>query len=181
MESALIKIVFVLVLIAAFFIWRRYRQQMIEQRLRDNPPERRIIEVSLPKDVKDSHQRMPRFYRKIATQVAMGSADDRKKGMRQLDIVYLVEVPGTEARLRFLIYSDPDKMDMVKKAIRQIFEGMARIIELDHDPVAQIAEQLKPPPEEVALEADDEDVPGISSRQEEQLKRIAEKIAQESE
>jgi hypothetical protein len=160
------------VVLAGLIGWR-FHQQMIEQRLRDNPPERRIIEVSLPRDITDSNQRMEKFYRKVAMQAAHGDATTRKQGLRQLDVIYLIEVPGSTPELRYLIYSDPDRMDIVKRSVKQVFDGIADVIELKHDPIAEIAAQLRPPP---AVEEEPE-TSGLSSEQEERIEQIAQRLA----
>lgn len=134
----------------AVIIAVRYREYAREQRLRDNPPQRRLIEVRLPRGINDANVRMQRFYRKVAS-AAMDEGGKRQVGERQIDIVYLAEVPAgghAEPQIRFLIYADPDKMDAVKRSLKQAFDDMADVTEPKHDPLWEIAEQLRPPKEQ---------------------------------
>lgn len=141
-------IVLIAIAFVALILYRVVRQHQ-ENYLRSHFPQRRVIEVSLPRGIDDSNERMQRFYRK-AVAAAQGGPQERKKGERQIDIVYLAEVHEghTMPEVRFLLYTDPDKMNMVKKTIKQVFDGMASVVELDpkkEDPMEEIAAQLRPP------------------------------------
>lgn len=151
----MLRLILVIIIILGIVIARRYLAQMREQRLRDNPPERRVIEVSLPRGVDDAAKRMPTIYRKIA-QAASGDKKTREVGLRQVDIIYLAERAshGGEPELRFLVYADPDRMDAVKRAIRNAFDGMADVVEVKGDPLAPLISGLRPEsPEQAAGEA----------------------------
>ena len=141
---------FVLLALGAFLLvaWK-FWQQRADEKLRDNPPQRRIIEVSLPVGVSDSVANMSRFYRKVAA-AALGDSGARKSGMRQIDFVYLVDVPaeGALPRMRCRIYADPDKMDAVKKALKSSFQEAIDVVELPEDDLLPIAQILRPPEEE---------------------------------
>lgn len=123
--------------VLAFLVIRKFIQERTEEKLRDNPPERRIIQVSLPNGIKDSRNQMRRFWKKVAKAVHT-DASGRKAGRGQIDLVYYVTVPGPKAApvVNCLIYADPDKMDAVKRAIKQVFDAQSDIVELDHDPLA---------------------------------------------
>jgi hypothetical protein len=132
------------IFLAAVFLWR-YMLQRADEKLRNNPPERRVIEVSLPSNTINSAQEMTRFYRKVAS----GTITDekgRKKGLGQLDFVYLGTVlsEGGTPFVRSLIYTDPDKMDAVKKALKSSFASSISVVELQEDPLAAVARQLRP-------------------------------------
>lgn len=126
--------------ILAFFVIRKFLQERGEEKLRDNPPERRIIQVSLPNGIKDSRTQMRRFWKKVAKAVET-DASGRKAGRGQIDLVYYVTVPGPKASpvINCLIYADPDKMDAVKRAVKQVFDAQSDVLELDHDPLAEPA------------------------------------------
>ena len=144
----MIDLVLLLVAVAVIVIAWRYRQQRQENKLRENFPHRRVIEVALPRSITDSNKRMQRFFSKAVT-AAQGDAKARRTGMRQVDVVYLAEVMQGQAmaEVRYLIYVDEDKMDAVKRDLKQVFDGMAHVTELPpgRDPMEEIASQLRPP------------------------------------
>ena len=152
--------IFLVVIVIIGAIAVRYYHQRVENQLRENFPQRRVIEVSLPRGVNDSHKRMQKFYRK-AVSAASGDPKERKQGLKQMDIVYLAECPEGQTMpvIRFLIYVDEDKMDAVKRSLKQVFDGLADVMELapNHDPMAEIAAQLKPPPPPPSEELTDEE------------------------
>jgi hypothetical protein len=131
------------------FVCHRYIKYRAEQRLRENPAPRRVIEISLPRGETNSAERQARALRKVAS-AALGGSKERRKGLRQFDLIYMFEVPmgKTEPIGRFLMYCDPDKMDSVKRAIKQTYGQVAAVQELkaDQDPMAEIAAALRPPP-----------------------------------
>jgi hypothetical protein len=140
---------FILILLGVVgSICYKYWKYRAEQRLRENPPPRRVIEVSLPRGEDNSADRMARALRTIA-HAAMGDKKARRTGMRQIDIVYMFEVPKgkMEAIGRYLLYCDPDKMDTVRRAIKQTYGQVAAVQEIsaDDDPMAEIAAALRPP------------------------------------
>lgn len=147
-RAAMLDLIVIVVLFAAVLIIKRYRQQMIEDRLRKNPPPRRVIQVCLPREISDSRSQMRRFYKKAAS-AALGGPAERKTGVRQIDFVFHGEVQssGASTLLRCLIYADEDKMDSVKRAIKNSYEGRIEVSELPakDDPMAKIAAELRPP------------------------------------
>jgi len=140
-------IILIVFFIALFFIARAFYRQKQEQQLRDNPPERRVIEVSLPGGVNDSRMQMARFWRKVASATTI-DPKARKTGQGQLDLVYLATVsePKAMPRLSCLIYADPERMDAIKRAIKQTFEDVD-VLELEEDPLLPVAAQLRPRPD----------------------------------
>jgi hypothetical protein len=145
--SPFTNLLIILVIAGIVFVAWRFRLQKIEESLLDNPPERRIIEVSLPLGTKKSSSEMVRFYRKIST-AALGDKKAREKGMRQIDFVYLVDAQseGATPRMRCRIYADPDQMDAVKKALKSSFTDWVDVMEVEEDELRMLAEQLRPRP-----------------------------------
>lgn len=131
--------------VACLIGWR-YVLQRREEHLRDNPPPRRVIEVSLPSGVMNSPPDMARFYRKVAS-AALGDEKARRAGRRQIDFVYLVDVqaPGGTPRLRCRIEADPDKMDMVKKALKSVYKDQVDVVEVETSELREAALLLRPP------------------------------------
>jgi hypothetical protein len=157
----MLQFIILVALVIAFMIAKSFYQQWQDNKLRDNPPPKRVIEVSLPRDISDSRLRMAKFWRKVAS-AAQGDAKARKMGARQLDFVYHVTVPapGATPEMKCLIYADPDKMDGVKRSIKQVFDGTADVLELEEDPLGQLAQVLRKTdeggePEEVTPEITD--------------------------
>ena len=135
-----------LFIVASFFIVRAYLRARDEQRLRDNYPQRRVIEVTLPAGISDSRIAMARFFRKVASATTI-DPKARKQGVGQIDFVYLGSVPQPRAmpRISCLIYADPDKMDSVKRALKGTFDDLD-VVEHEEDPLLAVAEALKPNP-----------------------------------
>lgn len=145
----------------AFAGWRFYLH-WTEEKLRKNPPKRRVIEVSLPGGTKGSPANMARFYRKISS-AATGDAGARKIGARQIDFVYLAEgiQEGAPPRLRCFIYADPDQMDTIKRALKSTFHSNVDVIEVEDDELQKLALTLRPPEEDKLAEAEQVDVSGV--------------------
>lgn len=144
--ASVLQLLLLVVLIGGGLVARNYWRQMQDQKLRDNPPPRRFMEVSLPGGVADSNERMKRFYRKVAS-AAAADKKARKLGIGQIDVVYLAEIPrgAIQPEIRFLIYADAQQMDKVKRAVKQAFDGNVDVYEPQHDPLAEIAAELRPP------------------------------------
>lgn len=145
----LTELVLLIVLVLAGIIARRWWLQRQDNLLRENPPARRCIEICLPRDVTDAREKMQGVWRSLSSS-ATSDKSERKRGERQVSAVYWASVPeGKETpELRFLLYVDPDRMDKVKKSIRQSFENQAEIIEHQEDPLLAIAKEMRPPEEE---------------------------------
>lgn len=135
----------VAVLYAMWKVWRYHRARIIAERLRANPPERALIEVTLPRGITDSRQRMQSLYRKLVT---LTQTDDamRREGLGVIETVMLVEAhPGRSApEMRFLIYCAPEQTAQVKRMIKQAYSGQAQVVEPREDPLADVAEELRP-------------------------------------
>ena len=129
--------------ILIFFVIKKFLSERKEEKLRDNPPERRIIQVSLPNGINDSRTQMRRFWKKVA-KIVHTDANGRASGVGQIDLVYYVTVPGPKAApvVNCLIYTDPDKMDAVKRALKQVFDAQSDILELEEDPFKGAAEKI---------------------------------------
>jgi len=129
--------------VLAFFVIRKFFQEKSEEKLRDNPPEKRIIQVSLPNGIKDSRTQMRRFWKKVSKAVQT-DASGRKTGQGQIDLVYYITVPGPKSTpvVNCLIYTDPDKMDAVKRAIKQVFDAQSDVLELEEDPLLKPAQLI---------------------------------------
>lgn len=161
--SPLVNLLILLGIAAFCMIAWRYWQQRADEKLRNNPPQRRVIEVSLPVGVADSATSMARFYRKAAA-AALGDKGARRVGARQIDFVYLVDVPaeGALPRLKCRIYADPDKMDAVKKALKSSFHDAIDVLEMKEDDLLPLAKILRPEegslPEESEAEFAPEDI-----------------------
>lgn len=139
-------LILLLVAVLGFFIVRAYLRHRAEQRLRDNFPERRVIEVTIPTGIDDSRLAMARFWRKVAS-ATTSDPKARKEGIGQIDFVYMGVVPKPKAmpRVSCFIYADKDKMDAVKRALKSTYEDL-EIVEHKEDPLAPVAEALKPKP-----------------------------------
>lgn len=131
-------------LVIGVLILRKFLAERTEEKLRDNPPERRVVKVSLPAGIKDSKIQMQRFWKKMM-KVAASDSKGRKAGVGQIDVVYYVSVPAPKAQpvLECLIYTDPDKMDSVKRVIKQVFDAQSDILELQEDPLEEYAKQIR--------------------------------------
>lgn len=131
-----------------FMVIKTYRQQMIEQRLRENPPPKAVIEVRLPRDVTDANLSSQKLWRKVASLTATDGSL-RAQGLGTIDVVLFSEVPPgkSTAEVWCLVYCHPDHLNLLKRGIRQVFRGMAEITTPDRDPMAELSEQLRPPPE----------------------------------
>ena len=131
-------------LVLAILIAKKFLSERTEERLRDNPPERRIVEVSLPGGIKDSKEQMKRFWKKMGN-VAVSDPKTRKTGAGQIDVVYIITVPAPKAMpvLKCLVYADPDKMDAVKRALKQVFDAQSDVLEISEDPLAEYADALR--------------------------------------
>ena len=143
-------ILILLVLVIAGFAARRWYVERFEQRLRENPPERRVIRLALPGGTKDSPKAMARAIRQAAP-AAFTGRDGRREGTGQLDFAYVFTVPAPESEpvMECWIWGDPDKIDAVKRAVKQVFPtGSLEVNEMNEDALAEIAEHFRPRPEE---------------------------------
>jgi hypothetical protein len=131
-----------------FLVVRTFFRIRAEQRLRDNFPERRIIEITLPTGIDQSRFEMAKFWRKVHS-TTTNDPKARKVGQGQIDFVYLATVaaPGSMPQVTCLIYTDPEQMELVKRAIKGQFRD-CDVIEHEQDPLSGIAEALKPKPEQ---------------------------------
>lgn len=149
--------IILLVLVAAGVITWRLTLRWQEEKLRKNPPERKIVEVSLPRGTKGSPAEMARFYRKIAS-FAQADSGARRKGLRQLDFVYFADVvhEGAPPRLRCFLYADEDVMEQVKRALKSTFRSGVDVAPVEEDDLRKLGLVLRPPEEDGAGVAEQE-------------------------
>lgn len=142
--SPILNLIFIFAIILAILIAKKFFAERTEERLRDNPPQRRIIEISLPNGITESRVAMKRFWKKMG-KVAATDTKGRKEGAGQIDVVYLATVPGEKAMpvIKCLIYADPDKMDAIKRSAKQVFDAQSDIMELSEDPLGPYADKLR--------------------------------------
>jgi hypothetical protein len=142
------KILLLALAIIVFVVVRTFFRIRAEQRLRDNFPEKRIIEITLPTGIDQARFEMAKFWRKVNSSTT-NDPKARKAGQGQIDFVYLATVaaPGSMPQATCLIYTDPEQMEQVKRAIKGQFRD-CDVIEHEEDPLIGIAEALKPKPEQ---------------------------------
>ena len=136
-------IIFV-VLVAAAWIGVNYLKMRRNFKLRHAArPPKALIEVLLPRDIKDANERMARFYR-MAANLTVADGPDRRDGKGQLDILfYATRLPGRMApTLYFMIECDADKLERVKKSINTCFDGDAAVVPVEKHPFAELEAQL---------------------------------------
>lgn len=132
-------------LVLTGYLAHRFRKLRQEHAARyADPPERIFLEVKLPADMKDAETRMQNFYRKVKEAT---SADPglRREGKRQIDVLYLVEVPAGQITpvLSFYLVCDPDRASIVKRSLRSAFAGQAYFGEVKTgDPLGDVLEAL---------------------------------------
>lgn len=139
-----------------FFILRRWWVERREQLLRENPPQRAGIEVALPHGSDNSPRSFAQFLRKVAS-AATADEKTRRTGKRQIDILYLATVPaeGAEPQISFRIYADPDRIDAVKRAIKQVYKACeVNPVPEEEDELLALAEHYKPQPDAEPEEMD---------------------------
>ena len=133
-------LIFLALLIAISWIATSYLKMRREHRLRHAPrAPRAIVEVMLPRDVKNANECMGRFF-KMAASLTISDGPERKEGKGQIDIIFLANrAPGRNSpTLKYLIECDEAILDRVKRGINTCFDGDAAIIEVAHSPLAPI-------------------------------------------
>lgn len=138
-------LILILVAVAAVLVVRQYLRSRKERQVRLAPmPPRKVVEVKLPRDVKDANARMKRFYGRVA---ATTSSDPqaREQGIGQIDLIYLAERPPNHLtpQLRFFIVTDEKTMPTVKRALKTAFEQQAEVFNLELDPLGDVFEQMR--------------------------------------
>lgn len=146
--SFLVLVILCLVGAGGVMIVRTYRRAMVEQRLRENPPPKAVIEVRLPRDVTDGNKAAQKLWAKVQSLTATDPSL-RAEGLGTIDVVFYSEVPHgkSSAEVWCFIYCHPEHVNLLKRGIRQVFRGMAEITTPKVDPMAEIAAALRPPPE----------------------------------
>lgn len=155
------------VIVFIIFMGRRWWIERQEQKLRENPPQRAGIEVSLPHGTDNSPRSFAAFLRKAAS-AATADEKTRRTGQRQIDVLYLATVPaeGADPRITFRIYADPDRIDAVKRAVKQVYPACeVNPVPAEEDELLALAEQYRPRPE---AEPEELDAPAAAAESEEQ-------------
>lgn len=141
---------FILLLIAGigFSLYRRYRKaKKRHEVLLNEPPKKAWIAVSLPYGVADAEKRTPGMFRSIIS-LLTDDAEARESGKGQLDAMAYFEVKKGEIAptLTYLIGCDPEKMPMVKRAIKHNFQNPSAATISDRregDPLLDVVEWFR--------------------------------------
>lgn len=138
-------LILILVVVAAIVVVRQYLRSRKERQVRLAPmAPHKVVEVKLPRDVKDANTRMKRFYGRIAA-TTTSDPKAREQGIGQIDLIYLAERPPNHLtpQLRFFIVTDEKTMPTVKRALKTAFEQQAEVFNLELDPLGDVFEQLR--------------------------------------
>lgn len=121
------------------FYWAR-----LEHRLREQPPERVWLKLSLGRGIKQSEKKMLRFLRTFAKELRAGGAE-RRRGERQLRLVAVAERERADAQpvIKTYIACDPHMVDAVRGALREQF-GSKLGIQQVKDPLAAYRPSSEP-------------------------------------
>jgi hypothetical protein len=106
-----------LAVVAWQFYWAR-----LENRLRENPPERVWLKVSLGRGVLDSEKKMNRFLRVFEPHL-QASAKQRQLGEGQISVRFIAERKSVEAKplISTYVVCDREKVDALRAALRVEF------------------------------------------------------------
>lgn len=139
-------LIILVVLAIVVFAVKTWNEKRIDQKLLEEPPEKVLFEVRLPRGIDDANLRQQKFYRKIMKLTATDAAG-RKKGAGVMDALYLAEVPENRnnVELRFMVYCPPDQLQVIKRTLKQTFGGLAEITTPTGDPIQEIVDGLRPP------------------------------------
>lgn len=134
---------FMTVLIVGFGGWliiTTFRRRALERRLRENPPDKAMLEVRLPRDMDDSLRRMVRFYHKLG-QVVQTDHQLRRAGGGVVSVVWFAEIPEgrSSPEIRCIIYCPPEHLKLIKRNLSVVFSGIADISTPKTDPLAEAA------------------------------------------
>jgi hypothetical protein len=135
----------VLLAIGVVVVLWQYRRAMREAVDRLAPmPQKVVLEVRLPTDLRDGGQRMRRVWGRLAPLTGAEQAA-RAAGSGQIDFIYLAEARANETTplLRSFIVCDPQAANTVKKALTVAFDKAAEIIQVQHDPLLEEFELLR--------------------------------------
>lgn len=137
------ELILILFPIIAFLVIRTYLRLRKEKQLRDNYPSRRVIEITLPAGTDQARFMNASFWAKVAS-ATTSDPKARSQGLGQIDFKYLatVDAPRSMPKVRCFIYADPERIEVVKKALKTVYEDIS-IIELSEDPLAGHIQQLR--------------------------------------
>jgi hypothetical protein len=124
------------VAIAVAYIGVGYYWARFEHRLREQPPERVWLKLSLGRGMSESEKKMLRFLRTFAKELR-ASGGQRRRGERQLRLVAVAERdhPDAQPVIKTYIACDPQMADAVRGALREQFGTKLGIQEVE-DPLA---------------------------------------------
>lgn len=137
------QLILILFPIIAFIAGRTYWRLRKEKLLRENYPQRKIIELTLPSGNEEARFMNASFWAKVAS-VTTSDPQARAQGAGQIDFKYIatVDAPRSMPRLRCFIYADPERMEVIKKSLKTVYEDIS-IVEVNEDPLAASIAQLR--------------------------------------
>jgi hypothetical protein len=129
--------------IVAFIAVRTYLRLRKEKLLRQNYPQRKVIELTLPPGTDQSRFMNASFWAKVAS-ATTSDPKSRSQGVGQIDFKYIASVAAPRAmpQVRCFIYSDPERTEAIKKALKTVYEDIS-IVELNYDPLAEHIEAYR--------------------------------------
>lgn len=130
----------------ASWVWYWARK---ERDLKRSPPKQVCFEVMLARGIDDSSETMTRLYRKVAKNLRP-HLPQFINGSRRMSVVLHISVPQQTPVLRVYIFTDEEQVDELKRRIRGDFRGSVFITQLDEDPMASLADAVKPEKYQVA-------------------------------
>lgn len=138
---------FISLLIVAFGGWliiTTFLRRARERKLRENPPEKAMLELRLPRDMDDSLRRMVRFYHKLG-QVVQTDQKLRRAGGGVVSVVWFAEIPTgrSSPEIRCIIYCPPEHVALITRNLSVVFSGMADITTPKNDPLGEVAAALR--------------------------------------
>jgi len=121
---------------------RTYMRLRQIKRLRENYPVRKTIELTLARGTDNTRYTAKGFWRAVYTATSQ-DPKARKEGLGQVDFKYIVSVdaPRGTPRLRVLISADEDKIDIIKRSLKNIYEDIS-ILEVEDDPLRAAADSF---------------------------------------
>lgn len=122
--------------------WQLYWRRK-DRDLKVSPPKQVCFEVMLARGIDDSGETMTRLYRKVSKSLRP-HLRQFISGARRLSVVLHISVPQQSPVLRVYIYTDAGQVEELKRRISGDFRGGVFITQLDEDPMAPLAEAVKP-------------------------------------
>jgi hypothetical protein len=123
--------------VAWWLFWRHAERKLLRE-----PAPQAVLEVSVAGGVDKSTQIMTRLYRKLAGSLS-SNTQSRLQGKRQMRIVLLASKPDQTTEVRCLVYADVERVDELKRFLKEDFEGQAAVVQLTEDPLKPAIRQLQ--------------------------------------